>query len=227
MTQATQALVVDPGPGPGIAAYAVPDATAVAMIRRCYAQLAQVRDLPQITKVIAAAAAIDAVTQQLKASEGVRKMALLLRLEAEQQLGRITQAAPQRPRGRSRAGPIRAGHAAPACGPTRGKREFLADHGINKTRVYAAEKLATLPRAALVAAVEAVPAPSFSGVKRALGVLAPVAPFGKEKAFRDVGFLAQEAIALLAACVQAGTVPHAGTVREMGTRWRALSARPG
>lgn len=194
----------------------VPEERALAMVESCAKQLEYVATIPDVQRVITQAEAIGAVMQKIKASDRVKRAALMLRVEAEQQLGRITKQIPQAVRG--------AGAAKHPGQKT--KRQTLTEHGIHNYRASVAERFADTPREVIEAAADRATAKTLHGVANELGYRKPWRDYQMpETTARHLGYLANEAIELLERCVQAKTPPHAGTVAEMRSRHARLVAR--
>lgn len=201
----------------------VPEARAIEMIEACATQIQLATTIPDVKRVISQAEAIDAVMKKINATEHVKRAALLLLVEAEQQLGRITKQIPHAKRG---------GYAVKHPGQ-QGKRAALREYGINHFRAATAEKLADTPPKAIEGAVATADRKTVVGVATALGLRSawtkpnPRGPSysAPDKLARDLAFLADEAIALAESCARSKTPPHAGTVAEMRARLTRLSGR--
>lgn len=199
----------------------VPEERAIEMIEACARQIQAVTSIPDVMRVITKAEAIDAVMKKIKASKDVKRAALVLLVEAEQQLGRISKQLPQAKRGaaaRKFPGQI-------------GKKDILRNVGVNHRRAYTAEKLADAPAEAINVAIDSARNKSVSGVTAFLGYRTEWPENGRrpstefvlpEKRARDLAFLADESISHAEACIQSKTSPHAGTVAEMRTRLMRL-----
>lgn len=80
--------------------YLVPEDRAVAMIERCAVEIQEAQTIPEVRRVITQAEAIQVFLRQVNASKEMKRAALALLVEAEQQLGRISRELPHavRPR---------------------------------------------------------------------------------------------------------------------------------
>lgn len=154
----TEALVLHQTRG----LFHVPDELALQMIADCSKRILAATTIPHVKRVITEAEAIQAVTKKFQLSQSIQQNALELRIQAERQLGEITRALPQAPRGgASRPGEIKT------------KTERLAEHGISKALASRAEKLAEAPKAAVMEAMARTKPPTLSGVVQNLGLSQP------------------------------------------------------
>ena len=190
-------------------AHLVPEERAIAMVEACTKQLELAATIPDVQKVMTQAEAINAVMQKIKASKRAKKAALLLVVEAQRQLGRLTKELPTGRRGGGATSNLGQGT----------KRKTLAAFGISHSQANAAERLADVPREKVEAAVERSSSGNLNGVLTGLGIRKHWRDYQTPEAkARNTAFLATEAIELLERCVQTKNPPHAGTVAEMRSR---------
>lgn len=194
----------------------VPEERAIAMIESCSAQLELAVTIPHVKRMISHAEAINLIMKKINASKRAKEAALVLVVEAEQQLGRVTKQIPQAKRG---------GYARLNPGQ-KTKRSVLIANGIHPSRCAMAEKLADVPRDLIRNAADQAKSKTLSGVSSALGLRTSRDDYRMpEASMRDLGYLAGEAISLLERCIQSKQPPHAGTVAEMRDRLTRLVAR--
>jgi len=193
---------------PRAAGFLVPEERALAMIESCAAQIESASTLPAIMQVITQAEAISAVIRKIKASERAKRAALALLVDAEIQLGRITQAIP---------------HGRTGCKPAAGQRtkgKVLAEHQIAQYRASVAERLSEVPRETVGAAI---------GNAQRMTMREVLVGVGLRPLFRGVSMdmrkVAMNAIGLLVQCQTQGRAPRAEEVDPLRDAFSTADAR--
>lgn len=175
----------------------VPEERCVAMIESCAVQIEKATTIPMVLRVVRQAEAIAAVTRKIDASRRVQRSASTLVVYAEMQLGVITSQLPQGRRGK----------AALFVPDQVTKGQVLAEHGLHRSRVSIAEKLAKTPPKVLSAAIDKARYKTIHGIANELGYAKPwTSPD------RGMKRVARDAIGLLVRCQTEGRAPTAEEV---------------
>lgn len=192
-------------PAPGCL---VPDEKVLRMIEGCAFQLRQAESVPDVMVAIAQTEAIHLVARKIKVSEEVRRAAVVLRIQAEAQLGRITTKIPLSNGG---------GHRGHSKGT--GKKAVLKANNIPNQRLIIAEKLGRISDEDLDSTVQGLTKPSLYAAACALGFRRP---HENSKLRHGAAMkLARDAIGLLVKCQ---TVPRAPSAEEVDPLREAYTA---